>query len=209
MEVCADQLFYKIGEDQSDSVFTRSFSALVVAVLISYDSTAAILSEEDFKQAFLKSHTYLRNEKDTRGFVEEKGWAHSIAHGADLLGACVSHPMFESEDIGEVLITLQACLFKKATFIDDEDERLALVIESLIVKYMDDKTIRNWLSKVVASLDSVFEREGFSNQYFRTKFNVLNFLKTLYFRLDVQGGTALSKDYIAENLHRFHQQVYG
>ena len=31
--------------------------------------------------------TWLLRERDLRGFVPGKGWAHAVAHGADALGA--------------------------------------------------------------------------------------------------------------------------
>lgn len=89
IEICLDQqhLFYQLGEAKSDSVFTRSFSSLVIAAILGKDKDMKLLPEDVFLRVFISSHTYLRQENDTRGYVEGKGWAHSIAHGADLLAS--------------------------------------------------------------------------------------------------------------------------
>ena len=36
--------------------------------------------------------TWLLRERDLRGFVPGKGWAHAVAHGADALGTLARSP---------------------------------------------------------------------------------------------------------------------
>ncbi|KYC59958.1 hypothetical protein B4100_3404 [Heyndrickxia coagulans] len=43
--------------------------------------------------------------------------------------------------------------------------------------------LEGWVSRIFNKLQLINEKEGFSDNFFRIKFNVLNFLKTLYFRL--------------------------
>jgi hypothetical protein len=152
---------------------------------------------------------YLEQENDTRGYVEGKGWAHSIAHGADLLASCVLHPNFETAMFPECLETVQNCLFKEATYIDDEDERLIFVIEALIERNIEESDLETWVLNIVNRLAAIFENEGFSLNYFRKKVNTVNFLKSLYFRLLYKNTSSKVRDLIENKLKELHLQLYG
>jgi len=76
-----------LGESDTDSVFIRSFSALVLAECIDRDSRARLLPPAKVLHWGDRIATWLLAERDERGFVPGKGWAHAIAHGADAIGA--------------------------------------------------------------------------------------------------------------------------
>ena len=40
---------------------------------------------------------YMMEEKDTRGFIEGKGWAHAVAHGVDALDALTKDPFLKKK----------------------------------------------------------------------------------------------------------------
>ena len=65
-----------------------------------------------------------------------KGWAHAIAHGADALDALAKHPLLKKEDISRILHAVQHSLFRQVDYLDEEEERLAIIIASLI-KHQD------------------------------------------------------------------------
>lgn len=120
------KLFKDIAKPQNDNVFLRSFSALLGSVILEKDQETEILTNEQRKQLFAWSIDYLLREKDYRGYVEGKGWAHSIAHGSDFLGAALSHPKFFEQNQNR-LMQIIPTIFKnmKAPFVDDEEQRLA------------------------------------------------------------------------------------
>lgn len=120
------KLFKDIAKPQNDNVFLRSFSALLGSVILETDQETEILTNEQRKQLFAWSIDYLLREKDYRGYVEGKGWAHSIAHGSDFLGAALSHPKFLKQEQSRVMQIIPT-IFKKmdAPFVDDEEQRLA------------------------------------------------------------------------------------
>lgn len=211
LETCLDydHLFYKIGEKNTDSVFTRSFSSLIIAAILDKDNQLGFLSDTTFRSVLSKGMSYLNREQDTRGYVEVKGWAHSVAHGADLLVALVRHHRFQAESSNEILDTIHNCLFKDATYIDEEDERLVFVIEALIEKGIDQKRLENWVLKVLDDLELIYANEGFSNKYFRTKFNIANFLKSLYFIIGYNNDKWHLKELINHNLKVLHLKLYG
>src|ERR1044071_2423833 len=74
-----------IGETESDTVFLRTFSILLLAEIVHNDNKKQFLDKNQGKTIFEKALWYLDAEKDPRGYIPVKGWAHALAHTADLL----------------------------------------------------------------------------------------------------------------------------
>lgn len=87
-----------IGESGNESVFKRSYSALVLASFAQRDLDKPFLSPTQYRDLLTAAETYLREERDTRGFDVTKGWIHSTAHTADLLAELARNPHFTPED---------------------------------------------------------------------------------------------------------------
>ena len=68
-----------IGESGTDTVFRRSFSALVLAECIARDNGRPLLPGGKILEWGDRLATWLLREKDIRGFVPGKGWAHAVA----------------------------------------------------------------------------------------------------------------------------------
>lgn len=188
-------LYYRIGESDTDSVFTRSFSALVIAALIEYDVTKKVLDPDMILATAHKVSQYMTEEKDTRGFVEEKGWAHAIAHGADALDACAKHPLIQIGDIRKILHAIQHSLFSRVNYLDEEEERLAKIIASLVKYQKAEKDIQLWIEKMTEIVETKLAENKGSLESFHTQRTVKNFLKSVYIILNSQEiGVNLNKD---------------
>lgn len=121
-----DLLFKDILEPQNDYVFTRSFSALLGAIILECDDDTSILNDNQRQEMFKWSIQYLKLENDYRGFVTDKGWAHAIAHGSDFLGSSLSHTKFHLTNVNDLFITLQTVINRLETpFWNNEEARLA------------------------------------------------------------------------------------
>ncbi len=81
-----------LGEAGTDSVFRRSFSALIVAECLERDNAQHLVPASKVLDWGDRLAVWFLSEKDTRGFVAGKGWAHAIAHGADAIGALAGSP---------------------------------------------------------------------------------------------------------------------
>ena len=197
IETCLDQkhLFFGIGSTNDDSVFTRAFSSLVIALILNRDREARFLPEETVLKAIESSILYLQKEKDTRGYVEEKGWAHSIAHGADLLAEAVKHPLFDLALASECLNTIGGCILKDTAYIDEEDERLIYAVIALLEKGMDENLLKEWIENLSKNITDLKNSTGYTPYFFRKNTNLRQFLKSLYFRLlFLDKGTPTRKD---------------
>ncbi|MEH7444508.1 DUF2785 domain-containing protein [Bacillus sp. JJ1122] len=207
LETCLDEnhLLLSIGSTNDDSVFTRAFSSLIVALILGKDSSERFLSDALVIHAIESSLLYLNKEKDTRGFVEGKGWAHSIAHGADLLDEAIKHPLFEMDLADDCLKTISGCILKEAAYTDREDERLIYAVEALLDKGMDESVLEKWITSLSDHLGEMQNPNGFSLSIFRKKTNSSNFLKALYFRLMFKNEGVSTRKRIVEILEMWHQ----
>ncbi|WP_421384854.1 DUF2785 domain-containing protein [Bacillus salacetis] len=203
-----NHLFYKIGERFTDSVFTRSFSSLAAALVIRKDTEAPSLPKELISEGIKSSIRYLVEERDTRGYVQGKGWAHSIAHGADLLAASINHPAFEKNLIPACLEAIEACYEKEAVYMDDEDERLIFAVEALLKNGLSKQELMTWLENMNRNLKTSYEDSGFSVPFFRRKKNFLDFLKSLFFRVGCLDGYKDVQEEISSILEKWHHTLY-
>jgi hypothetical protein len=181
-------LFYRIGESGTDSVFTRSFSSLVIALIIDAHRRHAFLASGELHRVMDEIEDYLGRERDVRGYVDGKGWAHSVAHAADVLAGLAQCPELSAPaDLREILAVVKMKVETDYyTYIHEEDERLVtVVVRVLDCKVLDDREIVQWLDSFQAT-KSVVRYPG--DLYLRA--NVKSFFRSLYFRLSKIDGMA-------------------
>lgn len=80
-------LRHGLGEVGSNTVFRRSFSALVLTECLERDNRRDLLTADRVLTWGDRLASWFLDERDVRGFVPGKGWAHALAHGADAIGA--------------------------------------------------------------------------------------------------------------------------
>ena len=115
-----------IGETGTDTVFSRSFSALCLASLAKRDLRAPFLGRERYRTLLERALEYLGAERDLRGFDATKGWVHATAHTADLLPELANNPRFAREDQANVLRAVtQRLATAGEIFTYGEQDRLA------------------------------------------------------------------------------------
>lgn len=90
----------------TDDVFRRSFSALVLGVCLERANAEDLLGRSTVLDWGDRLATWLLREQDLRGFVEGKGWAHAVAHGADAIGALGGSPHLEAPELTVLLDVL-------------------------------------------------------------------------------------------------------
>ncbi|WP_310832797.1 DUF2785 domain-containing protein [Paenibacillus pedocola] len=176
-------LFYGIGKTEDKSVFTRTFSVLPVALIVQRHIKRPFLTAEEFrslKDALLR---YYREEKDLRGYVEEGGWAHAAAHGADALDELVQCPESSEEVQLEVLEAIKDMLQNRMwLFGEEEDERMVTVVDTMIVQErLNWDTIAHWIGSLS---DCGNWPPGRSQRI--AQVNSKHFLRSLYFRRGCQ-----------------------
>jgi hypothetical protein len=180
MSMSEDHLFYKIGLIEDDSVFKRSFCVLNVAQIIYTHRKNNFLSFSEIGDTKKKVIKYMLNERDLRGYVEDKGWAHSAAHGADALDELAQCNENKHDDLLDILevVRTKACI-NSYTYINQEDERLTTAVENTIKRnLLEESEIVNWIEGF-----KTFSKIGKYPEDDRLTVNKKSFLRSLYFRL--------------------------
>ncbi|MHA5099977.1 DUF2785 domain-containing protein [Oenococcus oeni] len=177
-------LFKAIKLDQNDFVFLRSFTALALAEIISADGKKNFLSDKDRKKLFSMSIVYLSSEKDFRGFVSGKGWAHTVAHGSDFLAASIRNPLFSLDMVDKSFKVFFYILNQLETaFVDNEEQRISFaLISALESNKIIETEFVDYLLKLNESRWASF---SFSNQRSCYQMNVwICILQNVYFMLN-------------------------
>ena len=169
----------------SPDTLTRSFSALLASLLIFFDncpdSPYFSLLENSRASLFNQALTFLINETDTRGYDNELGWIHAIAHGAELVMAISQHQDFSEERLEEVWqIVTQVLGKQESVFSAGEADRLAIIFTQLV---LSEKLKQSDLAKWISELDIL---DNSPEEYF-CSLNFKAFLTHIYMTLEKEG----------------------
>ncbi|WP_225869009.1 MULTISPECIES: DUF2785 domain-containing protein [unclassified Nocardioides] len=123
-----------IGEQDTDTVFRRSFSALVLAECIDRDTRVRRQPPSRLLQWGDRLMAWYVRERDLRGFVASKGWAHAAANGADALGALARSPYFGATELTVVLDVIADRVLDPATpvLLHGEPDRIAHAVMEVL-----------------------------------------------------------------------------
>ncbi len=128
-------LFHGIGECGTDTVFTRSFTTLLLAIILYKDNEMDFLPQTMVDK--IKDHMilYMDMEKDIRGYVPKKGWAHSIAHAADVFDELAKSQKIRQESALNLLESLWKKIYiHQSVYVHDEEERIITAIIQFVHK---------------------------------------------------------------------------
>ena len=175
-------LFKGIGENGTDTVFTRTFTSLLIALILYRDNQDDFLPQSTILKVKDALLNYLNEENDLRGYVPEKGWAHSIAHVADALDELVVNKKCPSEFFQEILEALCRKMFYSINvYIHNEDERLITPLMAMIEHGLPVETVKSIIDHLPLKLKEQKEQINFENYMFLLA-NTKTFLKSLYIK---------------------------
>jgi Protein of unknown function (DUF2785) len=126
----------------------RSYSALALALLAYRDVEEHFLDRMGVHNVLDAGIEYLLDEPDRRGFVPSVGWINATAHTADLLKFLVRNPLTGEAEHRRVLDALSTLLTRATgpVFVDDEEERLVLVVVDVIGREtIGDDELSDWI----------------------------------------------------------------
>lgn len=169
----------------SDSVFQRSFAALVLAEIIERDTRANLLSDRVVRSWGDRVAQWLVAEKDLRGYVPGKGWAHAVAHGADAIGALARSPRLGAPGLVLLLDVIAERVLEPTPefFVAGETDRLALAaMDALRRDLVDTEMLEPWLTRLAARARP--DHEDLMHPY-RVNGNVQSFLRAFYLQLSL------------------------
>ncbi|WP_432666664.1 DUF2785 domain-containing protein [Wukongibacter baidiensis] len=171
-----DKLKYKVGEEGTDSVFTRSFSVLVIDSILRYNVNGKYLTDDDIINVHNEIMDYMSKEKDHRGRVGKKGWAHAVAHSGDALRTLAKYEVIGKEELKEMLEAIKSkAVIDSYEYTDGEEGRLIDAIKSILSRQLiDDESLKEWVGSIID-----YEKTANGNTIIQS--NVKDFLKSLYY----------------------------
>ncbi|WP_186580291.1 DUF2785 domain-containing protein [Aquibacillus kalidii] len=205
LDACINELMFKgIGEKETDTVFTRAFSTLLIALILGRDSQENFLPKTTIDTTKEELIKYIELEKDIRGYVPGKGWAHSIAHVADTFDELVKNPKLDKENYPEILRVLWSkVLISSSVYVHDEDERLLVPILEMLERGLNVKEIEELLEQLPNEL-KVQKQQIDSEKYWFLVFNIKSFLKSFHFKIN--GNPKLSP--LQKNMEQSLTRIY-
>lgn len=185
-----------LGDPESDTVFRRSFSALVLTEAIARDNVAHVLPVDAVLSWADRSIGWYTRERDLRGWIPEKGRAHAVANGADLLRVLALSRHLHGGHL-QVLLDVVAERVSApmvAVFVDGEDDRLAAAVLTILQRdLIDAEHLDSWaagLGEALTRPPRCPDDERWPSSAAR---NTSNFLRALHVHLAIgvapQGAT--------------------
>lgn len=170
-----------IGETDTDAVFLRTFSALLLAEIVYNDNKKPLLDNKQANAILAKTLSYLEEEKDPRGYIPVKGWAHALAHTADLMQELGKNRLLEESDLENILRGIANKLVHSTNwvYIHGEDERLANAVTAILQRdLVTVEFLTDWLKSLIEPENSwkgSYADAGQSKAFHNTR----NFLRSL------------------------------
>jgi hypothetical protein len=177
-----------LGEAGTDSIFRRSFSALILGECVDRDNVVRALPASKILEWGDRIATWYIRERDLRGFVDGRGWAHAAAHGADAIGA-----LGRSPDLGlpELTVMLDVMADRLLLPTDEflvcsEPDRMAMATMDILRRNLVPLSILEpWVARLAGSATT---RGGKAKNPFLRTFNVQAYLRALHLQLAIGGG---------------------
>lgn len=196
----AEGLFIGLGEDGTDSVLRRSFSALLLAETVLREQVARVVHSDAVFRWGDRAASWLVRERDLRGYVEGRGWAHAIAHGADLVAALARSQHFGKLELTVLLDVVADRLLTPTEYrlTHGEDDRLAFAVMTVLHRNLITiELLEPWVERLAAALVMPERAEGdvatpgpAPEWPSAVAFNTASFLRELHLQLalGVRGG---------------------
>lgn len=143
-----------LGETDGEGVFRRTFSALLLAECVTRDNTAHVLPVDAVVRWADRGLTWFVRERDLRALVPGKGWAHALAHGADLIAALARSRHFGPAEQTVLLDVVADRLVEPTAFrlSHGEDDRLAYATMAVLHRnLLEQPIVESWVRRLEAA----------------------------------------------------------
>lgn len=157
--------------------FQQAFAALVLAEVARTHRIKAWLTPDELDTLVTVGTRFLRQIRDYRGYSDQQGWQHALAHSADLMLQLSLLTDLQTVHLQEVAdaIASQVPAHDGHSYVYGEAERLAAPIYYLSQrKFLSSEQWRTWFAKLVIPPEGI------------NKDNVFRSEKTLAWRHNVQ-----------------------
>ncbi|MFW9924695.1 MAG: DUF2785 domain-containing protein [Candidatus Thorarchaeota archaeon] len=195
-----DNFSIGLGKTESNAVFLRSFSALVLCGVLEADisfhkgklvNRKSFLTTDIINNWLDQTIDSFLGERDLRGYIEVISWAHSIAHFADLFVQFALNPHIQKDGHLKIINTITKKFLQPSNLVFNayEDGRLSRIITVVLLRNLISLgDFGNWLNQ----FESLFVRSMWfdikdnpsnCNVRLNARTNTRLFLSKLYFMI--------------------------
>lgn len=131
---------------------SRPFAALALAEVARVDRRKPYLSPTQRQELVAAAAAYLSGVRDYRGYDEQAGWRHGVAHGADLMLQLALNPALGKAEHEAILAAIASQVLPTHFYVYGEGERLMAPVFYLARR--DTLTAAEWdawLTRLVAT----------------------------------------------------------
>jgi len=174
-----------LGDLGADTVFRRSFSVLILGACIDRDNAVELLPAGKLMEWGDRVATWYVRERDLRGYVEGKGWAHAAAHGADALAALARSRHFALPELTVLLDVMADRLLLPSgnLLVTGEPDRMAAAVMAVLGRNLVPLSILEpWVSRLAHAAD---RPAGATVNPYPQTLGVQSFLRALHLQLSV------------------------
>ncbi len=176
-----------LGESETDTVFGRAFATLILGKVVDADNHQPFLSADEVHAWLDQALGYIRSERDVRGFVPEKGWAHAVAHMGDLLMYMARNRHVGERHLEQIVESIGGRMAEPVPTIYRalEDERMAYAaIVALQRELLTPEFLSAWIDRLAQRWSggqwfTIIMKAETANACHNTR----QFLRSLYFQL--------------------------
>jgi hypothetical protein len=175
-----------LGQNGTDSVFRRSFSVLVLADCVLRDCQAHLVPSDTVLRWGDRIASWFVRENDLRGFVPGKGWAHTVAHGADAIGALARSEAMERLELTVLLDVLadRLLLPNDQHLVHGEPDRLAVATMRILRRNaIGLEVLEPWIARLAQHAKPAIDKADHWRDPYLVNGNVHAFLRALHFQL--------------------------
>ncbi len=177
-----------LGEQGTDSVFRRAFSVLVLAECIDRDNEQGLVPPAKLLEWGDHIASWYLRERDVRGFVPGKGWAHAVAHGADAIGVLARSVHFGRNELTVLLDVIGDRVLEPvdAPYVHGEPDRMALAVMTVLRRNVVPlSVVEPWVARITEGAKHAHDGE---TDPFLAAANAEMFLRALHLQLAIAPG---------------------
>jgi hypothetical protein len=139
---------------RDEAVQARTFGALLLALVAGRDNETGRADDAAVRGWLAAFLAWYVAEPDTRGYDDELGWLHAVAHGADAAGELAGSPRLGRDDLTALLAALvdRTVADSSTHWLQAEDDRVAYAVMAVLQRdLVDPAEVRRQLDRLTAA----------------------------------------------------------